>query len=237
MEKQISAKHLKLPFEFDEDKLVDDLKLILSSKWTPHFNQEGYEGDWNSIALYAVKGEEENIHAMNTGDSDLVETPMLSNCPYLKTVINTFQCPLLSVRLLRLSPGGFIKPHRDLRLGYEDDCFRLHIPIITNPKVEFMLHGVQIAMKSGECWYTNVNFVHSVANRGDSDRIHLVIDGQRNAWSDALFYSLVPKESLQATKVAYDAATMEQMINELKKQQSTGAEVLIKELQGKLERS
>ena len=42
-------------------------------------------------------------------------------------------------------------------------------------------------MQPGEAWYLNFNLPHSVANRGTTDRIHLVIDCVMNPWLDAFF--------------------------------------------------
>ncbi len=235
MNKQVITTYLQLPFQFIEEKLVEELQLLLASDWIPHFNKSGYAGTWNSIALYAPDGDQKNIFAFNGSETNIKATPILNNCEYLKEVISTFKCPLLSVRLLKLSPGGFIKPHRDFELGYEDGCFRIHIPILTHSKVTFTLDNHKLEMKPGECWYTNVNYVHSVSNEGLTDRIHLVIDGQRNDWSDDLFFSMVPRESLlQKEQQAYDPETLKRMILELENHSSVGAQDLIQELKRQL---
>jgi len=226
--------HLQLPFSFDEKKLQADLAILLKSEWIPHFNQGGYKGQWNSIALYAAGGNAHNIFALNNTEAEVTPTPMLEQCPYLQSVIEHFECPLIAVRLLRLSVGAYIKPHRDFELGYENDNFRLHIPIITNPEVRFILDGNRLEMKPGECWYTNVNFVHSVANNGTVDRVHLVIDGVRNEWSDRLFYSLATKESFVPPSTQnYSSETRSRMIEELKRMEGVDASELIASLKSK----
>lgn len=229
------TRYLKLPFLFNEEKLERDLQQLLKSDWIPHFNQQGYTGEWNSLPLYAPSGDPNNILAHVDGEAKILATPILQNCKYFQQVIATFLCPFTSVRLLRLKSGGNIKPHRDYRSGYEDDFFRLHIPILTNSKVNFTLDGQRLNMQPGECWYTNVNYVHSVSNDGATDRVHLVIDGQRNEWSDELFFSLTSKESLlQREEQSYDPVTIRLMIEELKRQDGEGAQALIKELEGQL---
>lgn len=227
-----TIRHLRLPFQFDEEKLQADVQLVLNQDWIPHFNKEGYDGDWKSIALYAIGGDASNILAHHMDEAILLETPVLEKCLYLKEVIGHFKCPLSSVRLLKLSVGATIKPHRDYKLGYEDDHFRLHIPIITNEAVEFVLDDERLDMLPGECWYTNVNFVHSVANRGTVDRIHLVIDGVRNEWSDQLFFSLAPKEQFfPSTSTTYSVKTMQQMIVLLKDREDPAAKQIISDLE------
>jgi len=194
---QKATKYLKLPFQFDKVKLVYDLSLILDSKWISHFNSTSYSGDWKVISLYADKRDDSNIFALPTSPSIISETPTLKGCHYFKEVIGSFKCPILTACILRLGVGAEIKPLRDHELGYENNNFRLHIPITTNKDVQFVLDGEQLRMLPGEYWYTNVNYVHSVINLGESDRVHLVIDFERNDWSDELFFSLAPLESFQ----------------------------------------
>ncbi|WP_340201056.1 aspartyl/asparaginyl beta-hydroxylase domain-containing protein [Ascidiimonas sp. W6] len=225
------TRYLKLPFLFNEKRLVEEVETILRRKWTPHFNTGGYEGSWNSIALYAPEGKENYIQAMPDEKSTLQETAALKEASYIKEVLNCFECEFLSVRLLRLEVGAFIKPHRDYQLGYENGCFRLHIPIITHDKIEFILDNDHLMMLPGECWYTNVNYVHSVANKGTKDRIHLVVDGARNSWSDELFFSLAPKASFfPEQRESYSPETKQRIIEALKRMDTPASKSLIKKM-------
>jgi quercetin dioxygenase-like cupin family protein len=184
MSKNQLTTYLKFPIQFDEERLVVDLSRVMEDKWIPHFNTGGYVGNWNAISLYAKDGNEQNIFAHLQDNASISETPLMKECAYFKEVLDYFKFPILSVRLLRLEVGAEIKPHTDYELGYENGQFRLHIPIVTNSEIEFILDGERLIMLPGECWYTNVNFVHSVANKGMVDRVHLVIDGVRNEWTD-----------------------------------------------------
>ena len=177
--------YLKLPFSFNIQKLQKDLSKI--KHWKSHFNTSGYNGDWKLIALYAPQGDSENIFALNTTDVEISPTDVLMNCFYFQEVISSFKTKIITARIIKLNVGSKIKPHKDHDLGYENGVFRIHIPIITNDKVDFILNGTHLEMKEGQCWYTNVNYTHSVANNGNEDRVHLVIDCVRNNWSDDLF--------------------------------------------------
>jgi hypothetical protein len=42
-------------------------------------------------------------------------------------------------------------------------------------------------MTAGSSWYLRLSDPHSAANRGTSDRVHLVIDAVVNDWVAALF--------------------------------------------------
>lgn len=237
MNEQKMTAYLKLPFQFDESKLVHDLTLIQNNKWIPHFNTECYLGVWKVISLCASEGDERNIFAFSDNTSTISDTPIIKDCHYFKEVIGHFKCKLLSVRLLRLEVGASIKPHSDYNLGYEDNNFRLHIPIITNEDVNFVLDGTRLVMLPGECWYTNVNYVHSVSNKGKSDRIHLVIDCERNDWTDDLFFSLAPKESFfPLSEEIHSEKTLKRILEELKQRDVPAAKNLIVKLQEDLEK-
>lgn len=226
--------HLQLPFQFDPARLAKDLSVASSVQWKAHFNTMGYGGDWSLIALFAPGGQASNINAIHTDKSKILPTPVLENCLYLQEVISRFECEILTARLMKLDAGATIKPHTDDRAGYEDGMFRLHIPIQTNPKVEFILDGKRIIMKEGECWYTNVNFEHSVLNRGDSPRVHLVIDGKRNAWSDKLFFSLAPEKDFIPKEIEYSEQELRQMIECLENLPGSGYEDHIERLRKQL---
>lgn len=236
MERDKGVRFLKLPFKFDVKKLQTELQKVVTSKWNDHFNTRGYEGRWKSIALYAENGDEKNIFA-SVEKIKITETPFLKECPYLKEVVSTFKSSLISVRLLNLEKDSIIKPHRDHKLGYEDGCFRLHVPITSNNKVTFLLDNEVIDMQLGECWYTNVNYIHSVSNLGATNRIHLVIDLERNEWSDNLFFSLAEKERFfihEEDNQIYDKQTIKKMISELKLQNTPASKELIIQLENQL---
>jgi quercetin dioxygenase-like cupin family protein len=235
MSKDQVTKYLKFPMQFDEVRLVQDLSRVMEGQWIPHFNTGGYVGNWNAISLYAKDGNEQNIFAHLPDNTAISETPLMKECPSFKELLDYFKFPILSVRLLRLEVGAEIKPHTDHELGYEDGQFRLHIPIVTNPEIEFILDGERLTMLPGECWYTNVNFVHSVANRGAIDRVHLVIDGVRNEWTDELFFSLAPESSFEANREEeLSDETIIRMLEELKSNPQMADHPIILELEEKL---
>ncbi len=234
-QEQTITKYVKLPFVFDETKLIQDLESTLNNNWISHFNTTGYDGEWKVIPLYAQQGNESNIFALPNENTLATETSVLKNCSYFKEVIDSFKFTILSARILRLGVGAKIKPHRDHELGYENGNFRLHIPITTNKEVSFILDNDRLTMLPGECWYTNVNYVHSVSNSGNSARVHLVIDGKRNTWTDNLFFSLAPKESfLSIPKETVSIDTIKKTIEELKRNQLPASKQLIHELEQKL---
>jgi hypothetical protein len=179
---------LKLPFQFDVARLQADLAGILG-EFVSHFNKTYYEGDWSAVPLRSVGGDPAHVYPDPTAKHAFADTPLLARCTYIPQVLAVLRCPMQSVRLLRLRAGSIIKEHRDFELGFEDGEVRLHIPIVTNPQLEFVLNGVRVVMNPGECWYLNVNLPHRVANHGATDRIHLVVDCVVNDWLRELLLS------------------------------------------------
>ena len=182
---------LKLPLTHDPRGLEADLNQISSDEWVNHFNDRYYEGEWSGVALRAVEGNSKQLYSDPSKDGQFTDTPVLARCPSVRRVLTELECPLKSVRLLKLAPGARIIEHRDYNLSLEDGEVRLHIPITTSPLVDFFLNGDRIVMNPGECWYINANLPHKVNNRSNADRVHLVIDCLVDDW----FRSLVESAS------------------------------------------
>ena len=180
---------LRLPLDFDADRLSADMAAIAGGGWISHFVRQNYEGDWSVIPLRAQAGVRHPVQAIysNPSATAFEDLPALEAAPYLRTVLDAFACPLQAVRLMRLAPGSLIKEHRDHDLSFEDGAVRIHIPVTTNDAVDFRLNGTSCAMAAGTCWYLRLSDPHSVANRGPTDRVHLVIDAGVNPWVRALF--------------------------------------------------
>lgn len=176
---------VRLPFTFDPDQLRADLaRAEAGAAWTSHFVQQNYEGDWSIIPLRCAAGETHPIRMIysDPNATEFVSTPFLDACPYFQTVLAAFACPLTSVRLMKLTPGSVIKEHSDLDLAAEQGVARIHIPVTTNPGVEFKVNGVATRLAPGETWYLRLSDPHTVANRGETDRVHLVIDAVVDDW-------------------------------------------------------
>ena len=175
---------IRLPFRFDAAGLQSDLRRIDEAAWVRHFVTRNYEGEWTVLPLRAQASATHPVQMIysNPACDTYVDTPLLAACPAIASALAAFECPLEAVRLMRLAAGSVIKTHRDHDLDVEHGRARLHVPIATNPDVEFLLNGERVVLGEGECWYLRLSDPHSVANRGDRDRVHLVVDAVANAW-------------------------------------------------------
>ena len=78
--------------------------------------------------------------------------------------------------LTKLKAGTIIPRHRD-KGPLTAKTHRIHVPVITNPSCIFTVGEESINLEAGQIWIIdNVNRYHSVANGGDEDRVHLIID-------------------------------------------------------------
>jgi hypothetical protein len=220
-----------LPVKLSKEKLDADLETCLRENWKEHFNQRDYSGEWSVISLRSQTGNAQDIFA-HDAEAPYQDTPLMEKCNYFREIVNAFQFEKESVRLLRLKPGSVIHSHRDVGLAYRFDCFRLHIPILTDAAVAFLVGGQDLPMQKGECWYADFDLPHSVKNDSAQERIHLVIDGKRNAWTDELFREAGYDFEFEKRKLRpeYDEATLNGMIEGLEKIGTETSRQMIAEL-------
>jgi hypothetical protein len=120
--------------------------------------------------------DEKFVNPIKTKYYKIFETSLMS----LESLLSTHYGKGFTARVIltKLKSKGAILPHRD-----SGKCFelshRVHIPLITNDEVFFTVGEDTIVMRSGELWeINNVGQIHSVVNKSDHDRIHLIIDWQ-----------------------------------------------------------
>ena len=176
----------RLPWSVDADALRADAGALAPEDWVPHFNTTYYEGDWSGVALRSVGGEAGRLYPNPSAGGEFADTPLLDRCPGVRALLAGLRCPLLAVRFLRLGPGSRIRDHRDLNLGFDDGEVRIHVPVTTDPAVEFLLDGKPVRMAAGEAWYLDLNLRHSVVNGGTEPRVHLVVDCVVDDWLGAV---------------------------------------------------
>lgn len=183
---QDSISFARLDFSIPADELQREIRLLLQSQWVDHVNQRDYQGGWDVLPLRCQRQHLEahpvlQSFAIADGE-DWENLPILQHCPLITSVITWLQCPVKAVRLMRLKAGAIIHPHRDAGLGMEYGEARLHMPIQTSHAVEFCVNHSKVPMQAGELWYMNADQIHQVHNRGNEDRINLVIDCVANEW-------------------------------------------------------
>lgn len=167
---------MKLPFQFDANRMLKELKLI-SNSFELIRNQ--YTG--NSLTGMHLIHQNPDGSRNSKGES-FVLSEELKSCPYLQEVLDTFQCDKFVFRTQNLLPGGKIGKHNDGDKGLKNGLVRLNIPVDTNEEVYTYYDGKRLPMKSGECWLPNVIKDHEMENRSNRTRWMLMIDCDLNDW-------------------------------------------------------
>lgn len=173
---------IQLPIAIDPGPLAAELAAIAPACWSSHFNRDYHNGGWSGVALRASDAEGRNLYLDAVRREALRDTDILERCPAMRALLRSLPCPLHGARLLRLAPGGVIREHCDPDLRFDDGEARLHIPIVSNPDVEFYVAGERVIMEPGECWFLDLSRPHRVSNNGTTPRVHLVVDVGVDAW-------------------------------------------------------
>lgn len=113
----------------------------------------------------------------------MAPTEHLRACPYILEIMADLEAVWGRSRLMGLAPGAIVPEHVDVG-HYWRTHLRIHIPVITNPGVEFTCEGETVHMAAGECWIFDSFRVHDVRNTGTEKRVHLVLDtvGGEKLW-------------------------------------------------------
>lgn len=82
---------------------------------------------------------------------------------------------ILRAMAAKLLPHGTIEGHVDSHPSFSC-AHRIHVPLLTNPEVIFLVGGKQITMDPCKGYEINNQLVHRVHNGGDEPRIHFIFD-------------------------------------------------------------
>ncbi|NUT01298.1 MAG: aspartyl/asparaginyl beta-hydroxylase domain-containing protein, partial [Sphingomonas sp.] len=164
---RLTQPFLKLPIRFDAEALAAEVRALPASAWTPH--PTGFVGN-EAVRLVTPGGE----------DSDAIEGPMaatdsLNRCDYVRQIMAEIGGVWGRSRFMGLAAGREVPPHIDINY-YWRTHLRIHIPVITNPGVLFTCGDETVHMAAGDCWVFDSFLRHDVQNKGDAQRIHLVLD-------------------------------------------------------------
>lgn len=164
---RLSQSFIRLPLQFDVDRLREEVNALPASAWADHPNR--IPGNSSVRLISARGGENDDV------DGAMLPTPHLENMPYVRQVLASFGVVWGRSRLMRLAPGANVPPHADINHHWYSRV-RLHIPVITRPEVRFRCDDEEVHMQAGEAWLFDNWRLHSVVNPTPDARIHLVAD-------------------------------------------------------------
>ena len=98
--------------------------------------------------------------------------------PLMDELISAHYAPggvVLRAMVVRLPARASIAPHRDKHDSFRQS-HRIHVPLITNPRVRFLVDGVPHSLAAGRAFEINNQKPHSVMNNGATERVHFIFD-------------------------------------------------------------
>lgn len=104
-----------------------------------------------------------------------IETPALTHLPYLKELLSSWELPVGESRISLLETGATVEEHVDVEF-YWKHRLRIHIVVQSNLDALFGCDGDVLHLPEGQVWVSNNWAPHWISNRGNTDRIHIVID-------------------------------------------------------------
>ncbi|MFI8619025.1 TIGR03032 family protein [Acidovorax sp. NPDC077693] len=175
---RLNTEFIRLPLAFDAARLASEIRALPEVAWQPH--PEGHAGN-AALPLMAVEGD-----PLNNGVKGVMQpTPQLHDCPYLQQVMSVLQAPIGRTRLMRIDGRAEASLHVDVNY-YWQQHMRVHVPIVTDPAVQFICGGQALHMAAGQAWVFDTWREHNVINPTHLQRIHLVIDTTGSAALSAL---------------------------------------------------
>jgi len=166
---------IKLPIRFCADSLAAEVRALPPEAWVPH--PQRFPGN-EAVPLVTPSGQLTNEFVGPMGP-----TEYLLQCPYVLEVMAEMAATWGRSRLMGLGAGADVPDHVDNNY-YWRTHIRLHIPVITNPEVDFSCGDETVHMGAGEAWVFDTFQRHHVHNRGAGQRVHLVFDtvGGERLW-------------------------------------------------------
>ncbi|MBQ0959464.1 sulfotransferase [Ideonella sp. 4Y11] len=179
---------IKLPFQFDAERLAQEVQALPPQAWVSHPN--AFDGN-TACRLITVDGAENDDV---TGR--MAMTPHLQATPYIRQVLAHFGVVWGRSRLMRLAPGAKVPEHADMNYHWFSRV-RVHIPVLTRPGVKFWCEDECVYMAPGEAWIFDNWRLHRVENDTDQERIHLVADTSGSAAFWNMARGAHPAQALQ----------------------------------------
>jgi uncharacterized protein (TIGR03032 family) len=189
---KIKSEFIRLPLRFDVDRLSEEVLQFAETDWRPH--PQGYPGN-TALPLIAAHGDPSNDEVKGP----MAPTPHLRRMPYVRQVLASFGSVIGRTRLMRIDGNAEATAHIDSHY-YWLQRVRIHVPIITDPAVQFFCGERSIHMPAGESWIFNTWQKHNVINPNPSRRIHLVAD----SLGSSLFWDLVDRAAETPKLVPFD---------------------------------
>jgi len=165
-------------FSISNDQLVT-LENLVNSETIESWNARTYRQDRNNVQkdTKAIIFKDIKIKKIQIQKTEACERYSLVDEIIAQTakVLNIKKYVVTHSLLANLPAGKKIEKHTDSK-GIFQFTHRIHVPIITDPKCEFIVENEKIPMLKGDVIEINNLKYHQVTNRSNIDRVHLLFD-------------------------------------------------------------
>ncbi|MBM3660880.1 MAG: hypothetical protein FJW95_15460, partial [Actinobacteria bacterium] len=189
---RLPVSFIRLPLVVDADALAAEIAALPASAWKDH--PEGAVGN-TAVPLVAFNGDPGD----DATSGPMLPTPHLAALPYTRRVMGAFDSVIGRSRLMRVPEEGDLYAHVDVAYTWRDHM-RVHVPVVSDPSVEFHCDGEIVHMAPGEVWIFDTWRRHKVVNPANHPRTHLVID----TVGSASFWNLIRNPGQPARAIAVD---------------------------------
>lgn len=173
----------------DTSKIEECVNALTSEQWMEwDLRQNRYKVHAATESypfMFSEYGEKPKLYNQDTDIWKAIR-PLVNN---LESFYNTKAAAIV---LVKLKPKTNIIPHTDG--GWFIDTHRIHIPIITDPKIVFVLDSEKFHLQAGNVYEINNVVEHSVINPTDIGRVHLMVDLMPNLTSTIDYKNLLANE-------------------------------------------
>ncbi|MEO8505816.1 MAG: TIGR03032 family protein [Acidobacteriota bacterium] len=213
---KLATEFVRLPIHFDAERLAAEVLALPESEWRPH--PQGYPGN-SALSLVSALGDPNN----DATSGPMLPTRHLEHCPYVRQVLAAFNTPIGRTRLMRLDGNAEATAHADSNY-YWLERVRIHVPVVTTPRVDFLCGSRKVNMAPGEAWIFDTWQIHNVLNPEPTRRIHLVSDsvGSAEFWGlvadGAWPFAESPRPGGPARFVPFRAEAANELVTERRNQ-------------------
>jgi hypothetical protein len=171
---KLETEFYKLPVTFDSNRVYEEISRIEPYRWVPRGNPR-----YLSLPLVSHHGLDTQHPSPPTWPTDNLE-----RCPYLRQVLAHFRSALTDVRVRRVEPNTSASEHYDEHYaGFTR--YRLHLPLLTDPRIVFRCNGRDVHMERGEVWLFDRMALYGIHNPTQWPRVHISIEtsGSSTLWN------------------------------------------------------
>lgn len=176
----------------DWTKMYAEAK-ALEKHYVMHRTHESHSG-WASLCLHGITSvhtESPHTYGYTNEDCPWRWTDVADVCP---TITKFFKEKFdykkyYRVRIMKLSPGGYVIPHKDSITQEENHIGPINLALNHPDDCKFYMDNIgHLPWTQGRAIKLNLYNVHAVINHSNQDRYHVIVHGQMgDTWSNRMY--------------------------------------------------